>query len=181
MSPNTAKLEHEGDIHRRGIERFKRHDIPSIFNMIGAIESKLINGIFGHNNLVKAQASVQGDEVELAIVGAKVLDSIGAQRNRDFERKGEQVELAIRDTEPPNKIVYVNDILLMRFRGEHDHRGPGVVGPGANPAAIEQCGDVSSHDLPFMHTVTRRWAATRLRDASVDAELDTDNGPGHTC
>ena len=69
----------------------------------------------------------------------------------------------------------------MRFGGKHDHRGLGAAVPGANPAAIEESGDMSSHDLLLMHTIMRRWAATRLRDASVDAELNTDNGLRHTC
>ena len=92
-SPHTTKLKHEGDIHRGGIERTKRHDVPRVFNMIGAIKSELINSIFGHNNLVKTRASIQGDEVELAIVGAKVLDGVSARRNRDFKREVSELSL----------------------------------------------------------------------------------------
>ena len=93
--PNTAELEHEGDINRRGLERAERHDIPSIFNVIGTIESKLINGVVSHNNLVEAGTSVQIDEMELAIMGVKILNGSGARGEGDFEGEGERIELAI--------------------------------------------------------------------------------------
>jgi len=119
--PNTAELEHESDINRRGIERAERHDIPGIFNMIGTIESKLIDGVIGHSDLVEAGTGVQGDEMELAIMRAKILNGIGARGDRNFEGQGKRVELAIRDTEPPNEILNVDYVFLVWFGGKNDH------------------------------------------------------------
>ena len=45
--------------------------------MIGTIEWKLINGVLGSDNLVKARTSVQSDEMEFTIMRTKILDSIG--------------------------------------------------------------------------------------------------------
>ena len=51
---------------------------PATIHVIGTIEGKLIDGVVDHSDLVEAGASVQGDEMELAIVGAKILNGIGA-------------------------------------------------------------------------------------------------------
>ena len=88
-------------------------------------------------------------------MGAKILNSIGTERDGNFEGKDERVELAIRDTETPDEMVDVNYVFLMRFGGEHNHRSPGVASPRVNPASIKQCGDVSGRDFLFMHTITR--------------------------
>jgi len=124
--PFAFKNAHHTCVESRGVAWAKRHDAKTVFRVVRCKESKLLLVLETNRNLMVAGFVIQSDEIQSAGGVAKVVDSVVAPGDGVFERKGDLVESTVRDTQAPNKIDDVDDMFLVRFRGEDNGGAPGA-------------------------------------------------------
>ena len=90
-------------------------------------ESKFVLVASVDGNLVIATLRIKTDEEKLASRVAKVVNGIFAAGNGVLEGQCDTIELTVRNTHTPDKVIDVIDVLLVGLMGEDDKGAPGAV------------------------------------------------------
>jgi hypothetical protein len=111
-------------------------------------------------DLVVACLVVEGCEEQRPSRIAEIVDSVVTARDGAFEREGDLVQTAVRDTETPDKVFNGSDVFLMRLGGEDDGRTPRSEA-FPHPAIGFQNLELGHDNFAFMRSAVRLLAADR--------------------
>jgi hypothetical protein len=102
---------------------------------------------------VIALSCIEADEVDNSASVPQILDYDIAAANGILERVSNFVQPTVGDTHSPHEILYIQDVFLVRFRGE-DYRGtPSTGSVFLNPAHFQKFMNVLHNNGAFIHTI----------------------------
>ena len=125
-------------------------------------------------NLVKASLAVEANEVHSAMGVTNVVKGIIAMGNGVFKGKGDGVEQSVVDTEAPDEVGDVLNVLLVGFGGKDNLGAPGA-STRVNPSLVKQVINVGLHNWFFMYAIVGLAACDGLGCTSINAKLETAN------
>ena len=128
-------------------------------------------------NLVKASLAVEANEVQSAMGVTKVVEGIIAMGNGVFKGKGDGIEQSVVDTEAPDEVGDVLNVLLVGFGGKDNLGAPGA-STRANPSLVEEVINVGLHDWFFMDAIVGLAACDGLGCTGVIAKLEAVDSRG---
>ena len=123
-------------------------------------------------NLVKASLAVKANEVQSAMGVAKVVKGIITMGNGVFKGKGDGIEQLVVDTEAPDEVSNVLNVLLVGFGGKDNLGAPGA-STRVNPSLVKQVVNVGLHNWFFMYAIVGLVACDRLGCTGINAKLET--------
>lgn len=170
---------HDSCVDGRGIQWAKGHDNVTVFLEVGSVEGSLflIRAIYGY--LMIAGFGVEADEEKTATFTVmKNTESVVAARDGMKERSGDSVQRSEVDAEPPNKVVNIIDVLLVRFGGKEAFGEPGSTKERADVTVVEQRVDVFLDNGGFVNSITGLSALNGRGGAGVNAEFKSKHGSG---
>lgn len=117
---------HQGSVDRGGIAGSEWHNGEAVFSVVGGKKGKFFLVTVPDMNLVVSSSGIKGDEEEVTVVIAKVVNGIITARDGVCEGQSDGVELAVADTHAPNKFIDVLNMFLVGFWCKHHHAAPGA-------------------------------------------------------
>ena len=121
---------------------------------------------------MKAGLAVEANEVQSAMGVAKVVEGIVTMGNGVFKGKGDGVEWSVVDTEAPDEVGDVLNVLLVGFGGKDNLGAPGA-STRANPSLVKQVINVGLHNWFFMYAIVGLAACDGLGCTGINAKLET--------
>ena len=116
--PFLSHEEHEGTVAGRAVEGAEGHDIESEELVIGSREAELLLIRLANCNLMEAGLGIHTDPEEMAGTGGKVVNGLVTPGDGEAVGECNGIEAAIVDTQAPDEVDNVLDVLLMGFGGE---------------------------------------------------------------
>ena len=117
---------------------------------------------------MKASLAVEANEVQSAMGVAEVVKGIITTGNGVFKGKGDGIEQSLVDTEVPDEVGDVLNVLLVGFGGKDNLGAPGA-STRANPSLVKQVINVGLHNWFFMYAIVGLVVCDRLGCTSIDA------------
>ena len=122
--PFLAEDEHEGCVASWGINWSKGHDVEGEKDAVRACKAKFGTIRVADADLMETRFGVDANPIEAAGTGGEVINGFIAAGNGKVVIQCDGVEAAVGNTESPDKVRNVGDMLLMRFGSEDDHGKP---------------------------------------------------------
>ena len=160
--------EHHGSVSGWGIHGAKGHDGVAMLRTIRANKGELFLILLMDSNLMEASFAVETNEVQSAMGVTKVVKGIVTVGNGVFKGKGDGIEQLVVDTEAPDEVSDVLNVLLVGFGGKDNLGAPGA-STRVNPSLVKQVINVGLHNWFFMYAIVGLAVCDRLGCAGIDA------------
>lgn len=126
---------------------------------------------------MEAGLGIDTDPEEASSSRGKIVNGFVTAGNWEAVDEGDGVQQAVRDTETPDEVIDIGDVLLVGLGGQDDHGEPAAESSiTGDPADFDKVVQLCLHDLGFVDTVPGLSTGNRSRVASVNAELVVEDG-----
>jgi hypothetical protein len=124
-----------------------------------------------------AGLGVDANPEQTTSAGTEVIEGVVASWNGKHEWLCDSVEAAVGDTQPPDELIDVGNMLLMGFWSKDDNGTPTALMTLSDPAVGEKSVDLLHNDSRFVNAVSILAARDWRASARIDVKLPTDDRP----